>query len=208
MKLQKTFFLSIGDAAKRLGVSIQTLRLWDKAGTFVPEHHTEGGQRRYSMTQIIAKAGQVKATPTIGYCRVSSAKQSEDLERQKQIVAAACAGFGPFEIIADIGSGMNYNKSGLRRLIDHIVNGEICRLVIADKDRLLRFGAELIFALCAARGVPVLILNQNPDASFEEDLAKDVLEIVTVFSARLYGSRSKPNKKILDNLSKCVNMER
>ena len=207
MKAQKTLFLSIGDAANRLGVSIQTLRLWDTGGSFVPELRTDGGQRRYSMAQIIAKVGDVKAVPTIGYCRVSSAKQSEDLERQKVIVAAACAEFGDFEVISDIGSGMNYNKSGLRDLLDRIADGSVCRLVIADKDRLLRFGAELIFAMCANMGIPVLILNQDPNASFEEDLAKDVLEIVTVFSARLYGSRSKRNKKLLDNLSKAANTE-
>jgi predicted site-specific integrase-resolvase len=207
MKTRSPLFLSIGETAKRLGVSIPTLRLWDAAGSFIPELRTEGGQRRYSVEQVSAKTGEVKSAPTIGYCRVSSAKQAEDLERQKAIVAVACAEYGAFEIISDIGSGMNYNKSGLRDLLDRIAEGTICRLVIADKDRLLRFGAELIFAMCANKGVPVLILNQNPNASFEEDLAKDVLEIVTVFSARLYGSRSKRNKTLLANLQKAAKSE-
>jgi putative resolvase len=207
MKTKSPLFLSIGETAKRLGVSIQTLRLWDAAGSFVPELRTEGGQRRYSVGQVSAKAGEVKSAPTIGYCRVSSAKQAEDLERQKAIVAVACAEYGAFEIISDIGSGMNYNKSGLRDLLDRIADGTVCRLVIADKDRLLRFGAELIFAMCANKGIPVLILNQSPNASFEEDLAKDVLEIVTVFSARLYGSRSKRNKTLLANLQKAAKCE-
>lgn len=93
---------------------------------------------------------------------------------------------------------------GLRRLIDGILDESIGRLVLTHKDRLLRFGAELIFALCEARNVEVVILNHGEDATFEEDLAKDVLEIITVFSARLYGSRSRKNKAIIDGIKKAV----
>ncbi|TVS33053.1 recombinase family protein, partial [Xylella fastidiosa] len=78
------------------------------------------------------------------------------------------------------------------------------RLVITHKDRLLRFGAELVFALCEAKNVEVVILNQGQDTSFEEDLAKDVLEIITVFSARLYGSRSRKNQKLLEAVKTAV----
>ena len=90
-----------------------------------------------------------------------------------------------FEVIADLGSGMNYHKKGLKRLLDAIIGGQIGRLVLTHKDRLLRFGAELVFAICEAKGVEAVILNQGEDTTFEEDLAKDVLEIITVFSARL-----------------------
>jgi predicted site-specific integrase-resolvase len=102
---------------------------------------------------------------------------------------------------------MNYYKKGLRRLLSDIVDGRIGRLVITHKDRLLRFGAELVFALCEARSVEVVIINQGEDTSFEEDLAKDVLEIITVFSARLYGSRSRKNQKLLDGVKKVVEGE-
>uniref|UniRef100_UPI001006DF8B recombinase family protein n=1 Tax=Xylella fastidiosa TaxID=2371 RepID=UPI001006DF8B len=80
----------------------------------------------------------------------------------------------------------------------------IGRLVITHKDRLLRFGAELVLALCEAKNVEVFILNQGQDTSFEEDLAKDVLEIITVFSARLYGSRSRKNQKLLEAVKTAV----
>ena len=76
--------------------------------------------------------------------------------------------------------------------------------MITHKDRLLRFGAELVFAICEAKNVEVVILNQGEDTTFEEDLAKDVLEIITVFSARLYGSRSGKNQKLLDDVKKVV----
>ncbi len=88
----------------------------------------------------------------------------------------------------------------MKRLLDDVVEGRIGRLVITHKDRLLRFGAELVFAICEAKQVEVVILNQGEDTTFEEDLANDVLEIITVFSARLYGSRSRKNRKLLDDV--------
>ncbi len=109
-----------------------------------------------------------------------------------------------FEIVSDLGSGMNYQKKGLRRLLGEILDGQVGRLVLTHKDRLLRFGAELVFAICEAKGVEVVILNRGEDTTFEEDLAKDVLEILTVFSARLYGSRSPRNQKLLDGVKKAV----
>ena len=75
--------------------------------------------------------------------------------------------------MADLGSGVNYHKKGLKRLISDMLDGEVSRLVITHKDRLLRFGAELVFAICEAKNVEV-ILNQGEDTGFEEDLAKDV----------------------------------
>jgi putative resolvase len=116
-----------------------------------------------------------------------------------------CAQHGwNFTLLSDLGSGMNYHKKGLRRLLDAILSGDVGRLVITHKDRLLRFGAELVFAICEAKNVEVVILNQGEECSFEEDLAKDVLEIITVFSARLYGSRSHKNKKLLEDVKKAV----
>ena len=99
---------------------------------------------------------------------------------------------------------MNYHKKGLKRLLDDVIEGRIGRLVLTHKDRLLRFGAELVFAICEAKAVEVVILNQGEDTTFEEDLAKDVLEIITVFSARLYGSRSRKNQKLLEGVKKAV----
>ena len=97
-------------------------------------------------------------------------------------------------------------KKGLTNLINQILNDEVKRLVITHKDRLLRFGAELIFSICEAKEVEVVIINKGQEkASFEEDLAKDVLEIITVFSSRLYGLNSKKNQQLIDNLSKAVN---
>jgi predicted site-specific integrase-resolvase len=116
-----------------------------------------------------------------------------------------CASQGwTFDIIADLGSGMNYQKRGVQRLLDEILARAIGRRVLTHKDRLLRFGAELVFAIWQAREVEAVIINQGQDTSFEEDLASDVLEIITVFSARLYGSRSHKNQKLIDGVRNAV----
>jgi len=116
-----------------------------------------------------------------------------------------CASHGwKFELITDLGSGMNYYKKWLKKLLNAILEGDIGRLVLTHKDRLLRFGAELVFALCEAREVEVIIINSGMDVKFEEELAKDVLEIITVFSARLYGSRSRKNQKLLAGMEQVV----
>jgi len=200
--------VSIAEAAKALGVSPQTLRRWEREGKAVPTEKTAGGRRRYDLAKLrpdLFRAESVADRKTIAYARVSSHDQKEDLERQKKVLEMYCAAAGwTYEIVADLGSGMNYRKKGLKRLIDGILDESVGRLVLTHTDRLLRFGAELIFALCEARNVEVVILNRGEDSAFEEDLAKDVLEIITVFSARLYGSRSRKNKSIIDGLKKVV----
>lgn len=201
-------FISIGEAAKHLGVSISTLRRWETQGRLKPER-TPAGHRRYDLNAIEALAARSASNRandrTIAYARVSSHDQRDDLQRQKQVLELYCAGKGwNFEILSDLGSGMNYRKKGLVRLLNLLVEGEINRLVITHKDRLLRFGAELVFAICEMKHVEVVIINQGEESSFEEDLAKDVLEIIAVFSARLCGSRSKKNKKLLEGMKKAV----
>jgi predicted site-specific integrase-resolvase len=191
-------FLKIGEAAKILGVSIQTLRRWEKMGTLVVDRKSSGGTRYYSLNTLLGLK-KIENDLTIGYARVSSHDQKKDLETQSKLLASYCAAKGwNYEIIQDLGSGMNYHKKGLKNLLELILEGRIRRLVLTHKDRLLRFGAELVFSLCQAKGIEVLIINQGAEASFEEELAKDVLEIITVFSARLYGARSHKNKKLVE----------
>jgi putative resolvase len=191
-------FVKIGKAAEILGVSIQTLRRWELEGTFSADRKTSGGTRYYSLDKLLGHKA-VDNDTTIAYARVSSHDQKEDLKRQAKLLSSYCTSHGwNHEVIQDLGSGMNYDKKGLKRLLDMILDRKIRRLVLTHKDRLLRFGAELIFSLCQARHVEVVIINQGDDVSFEEELAKDVLEIITVFSARLYGARSHKNKKLIE----------
>ena len=193
--------LSIKQAANQLGVSVSTLRRWDETGVLVAQR-TPKGHRRYDLSKINPNLTRNKVEQqrkTIAYARVSSHEQKPDLQRQIEMLELYCSSQGwSFEVISDLGSGMNYHKKGLKRLLDDILDNKIDRLVLTHKDRLLRFGAELVFALCEARQVEVVIINQGENLSFEEELAQDVLEIITVFSARLYGSPSKKNKKLIE----------
>ena len=191
-------FVKVGEAAIILGVTVQTLRRWEKTGQLLPDKRTVGGTRYYDIDRLLGVSSK-ESTITFAYARVSSHDQKEDLQRQKQVLSMYCASHGwNYEIISDLGSGMNYKKRGLKNLLDAILGRKIKRLVLTHKDRLLRFGAELIFTLCEIHHVEVVIINQGEDLSFEEDLAKDVLEIITVFSARLYGARSHKNKKLIE----------
>ena len=199
-------FLSSTAAAQALGVSASTLRRWEAAGKLIPSR-TKGGQRRYDIASMQPERyqGAPVSRRTVAYARVSNHDQKGDLERQRQVLELYCAAQGwPFEIITDLGSGVNYHKKGLRKLLAEILDGNIGRLVLVHQDRLLRFGAELVFAICQAREVEVVIINQGEDRSFEQELAADVLEIIRVFSARLDGSRTHKNQKLIDGVKAAV----
>jgi putative resolvase len=195
--------VKIGEAAKLLGTSPDTLRKWEATGELLPKRKTQGGTRYYDVEELL-NLGDEDA-PTVCYARVSSHDQKEDLQRQQEMLETYCAAKGwRTEVIADLGSGMNYRKKGLNRLLEMILRKRVKRLVITHKDCLLRFGAELVFAMCEAQGIEIIIIHKGEQARFEEELAKDVLEIITVFSARLYGSRSHKNKRFLEKLNEAV----
>ena len=191
-------YIKIGQASKILGVTPQTLRRWEEKEIFLPDKIGLGGTRYYLQDKLLGHK-KSETDLTIGYARVSSHDQKKDLATQAKLLSSYCSAKGwTFKILEDLGSGMNYRKAGLKRLLDLILDRKMTRLVLTHKDRLLRFGAELIFSLCEARQIEVVIINKGKDISFEEELAQDVLEIITVFSARLYGSRSRKNKKLVE----------
>ncbi len=196
----KERMVRIGKAAEILGVTPKTLRKWEETGELVPTRKTRAGTRYYLVSDLISV--QDESSPTICYARVSARDQKDDLDRQQIVLEAYCAAKGwRTETIRDLGSGMNYRKKGLQQLLELILRRKICRLVLTHKDRLLRFGAELVFSLCALQGIEVVIIHQGERPSFEQELAKDVLEIITVFSARLYGARSHKHKRLMDRLA-------
>ncbi|MFP3456217.1 IS607 family transposase [Psychrobacter sp. SIMBA_152] len=199
--------VSIGEATKHFGVAQSTLRRWDENGTLVAKR-TKNGHRRYDLSEI--RQHPLHASPkldrkTIAYVHVSSCDQKDDLLRQAQALELYYAKQGwTFETITDLDTGVNYKKKGLKSLLDDILDNKVERLVITHKDRLLRFGAELVFMLCEARDVEVVIINEGEELSFEQELAQDVLEIITVFPARLYGSRSKKNQQLIEAVKKAL----
>ena len=198
--------VNIGTAAKHFGVSQETLRRWEKSGKIIVER-TLKGHRRFDLSKFSSvPSKQFDSTKnTLGYARVSSHDQKDDLIRQAQVLENFCTANGwTHEIIQDLGSGLNFQKRGLKKLIQNICSRKIDRLVLTHKDRLLRFGSELIFSLCEEFGVEVVIMNKSENTRFEDDLVQDVLEIITVFSARLYGARSRKNQKLLKALQQAA----
>ncbi len=199
-------YYSIGEFAKKIGKTVQTLRNWDKNGSLKPSHVTDGGTRYYSQEQLNHFLGfkgiENKTKKVIGYCRVSSHKQKDDLERQIENIKTYMYAKGyQFEIISDIGSGINYNKKGLNQLIDMITNSEVEKVVILYKDRLIRFGYELIENLCNKYGTTIEIID-NTEKTEEQELVEDLIQIVTVFSCRLQGKKANKAKKMIKELLK------
>ena len=209
MENTKEMTVSIGEAAKELGVSVKTVRRWTDSGKLKFERSPTGHRRFYlkDIKRIVPRdLDKADDRITINYARVSSHDQKADLTRQVQILEAFSGSNGwQFETISDLGSGLDYHKKGLTKLLKRIMSGEVSRLVLTHKDRLLRFGSELVFAMCEEFETEVVIVNKSPEEStFEQELVTDMVELVAVFSARLYGSRSHKNKKLLENVSKAV----
>jgi len=192
-------YISISQAATIIGVSISTLRLWERRKIITPDYRTQGGHRRYSILKLKESFNLISDQGkriVAAYARVSSFDQKEDLARQKGRLEEYCKVQNEsYEVIDDLGSGLNYRKRGLKKLMKMILSGNVKKVVLTHKDRLLRFGSEIIFYLCSFFNTQVEILEEDKNLSDNEKLAFDVVEIITVFSAKLYGKRAHQNKK-------------
>ena len=134
----------------------------------------------------------------IGYCRVSTPSQKDDLKNQVNNVKSYMIAKGyQYEMIEEIGSGIHYHKKGLKQLIDKINNQEVNKVVVLYQDRLVRFGFELIESLCQINGVELEIIDHT-EKSKEEELTDDLIQIITVFANRLYGQKSKKTKRLIE----------
>ena len=195
-------YYSIREFSKILGVSAQTLRNWDSNGKLKPHHTSSNGYRYYSHEQL-NQVMNIKPNldrKIIGYCRVSSNKQKDDLERQVESMRMYLISKGkPFEIITDIGSGINYKKKGLRELIKLITQNKVDKVVVIYKDRLLRFGFELIEYIASLYNCEIEIVD-NTEKSEQQELVEDLVQIITVFSCKLQGKRANKTRKLVKEL--------
>ena len=197
-------YYSIHQAAQMLNLTSQTLRNWDRSGYLKPHHTSTNGRRYYSKEQLNQFLNIKSNTDriVIGYCRVSSKKQLDDLERQVENMKAYLTAQGrPFEIITDIGSGINYQKKGLCQMLERIVKGEVSKVVVLYKDRLLRFGFELVEYIASLYDCSIEVIDST-DKTEQQELTEDLIQIVTVFSCRLQGKRQKRTKELLGALTK------
>ena len=191
-----------------LGVTAQTLRNWDKEGKLKPAYVKSNGYRYYSEDSILAytndKRKNKKKLNVVGYARVSSKKQSDDLERQvNNLKSYLDSKYDEYEIITDIGSSINYTKPGLKKLIEKINRKEIDLIVVLYKDRLLRFGFELIEYFASLNDVKIEILDKI-DKNQDQELVEDLVQIVTVFSCKIQGKRKVKTKELISDFSQKI----
>ena len=200
-------YYSAKTVSKMLGVSAQTLRNWDKEGKLKPSYVKSNGYRYYSEDLILSYTQERKTKKNlnvIGYARVSSKKQSDDLERQVNNINQYLSSiYDNFDIITDIGSGINYKKPGLMKLIEKINKKEVDLIVVLYKDRLVRFGFELIEYFAALNNVKIEILDKI-DKNQDEELVEDLIQIITVFSCKIQGKRKGKTKQILSEFSQKI----
>lgn len=204
-------WVSIGVAAKEAGVHVDTIRNWEKKG-YIKSERTPSNRKRFDLNAVISYANANKPKPqekvTAIYARVSTPSRKSDLDFQKQVLELHCAAKGwQYIIIEDIGSGLNFKKQGLLKLINLIENNKIERILLNYKDRLLRYGNEIIYEICKYHNIEIIVLSESESKTYEEELVDDVLSVITVFSAKLYGSRSHKNKKIVDESKKLFKSE-
>ena len=196
--------MSIGKFAKELGVTPEHVRTMHRTGEVIPARISEKGTRYYSEEQL--RDLKNSRTPqreekVVAYCRVSTKSQKDDLEKQVENVKSYMYAKGySFKVITDIGSGINYKNKGLQELISLINSNQITKVVVLYKDRLVQFGFELIQLLCDLHDVKIEIID-NSERINEEELTDDLIEIITVFANKLYGSRSKKTKTLIERVS-------
>jgi putative resolvase len=184
-------------AIKRLGFHPNTLRKLADEGKI--DHIKISGQRRYNVEKYIQENGILDESSEedeldnkpqkICYCRVSSKKQAADLSRQIKFIQSK---YKKHRVISDVGSSLNFKRPGLQEILDLAMQKNLKEVVVAYKDRLARIGFDLIQQIIEKNGGRLVVLNKN-DVSKETELAEDIISIITVYSARYYGSRKYKN---------------
>ncbi|MGH6816833.1 MAG: IS607 family transposase [Hyphomicrobiaceae bacterium] len=198
-------FLNTGRASAYLGYSVKTLQRWDREGVLVPTHRTKTGRRVYSKKQLdeflgLRRQGEPKSA--IAYCRVSSATQKADLKNQRRALEKFTAGRGVANVkwVEEVGGGLNLTRKKFVAVMDAVERGEVSHLIVAHKDRLVRFGFSWFERFCADHGCELLVLNSEM-LSPEQEMVQDLKTIVHCFSCRLYGLRNY-KKKLREALDK------
>jgi predicted site-specific integrase-resolvase len=180
-------YVTLREARKQLGLHPNTLRKYADEG-IIETIKTPSGQRRFNVESFIKQ--KQNSLQTILYCRVSSARQKDDLQNQKNYLISKYPGA---EVIIDVGSGLNFKRRGLRSILERLLQGDSIQLVVAQRDRLCRFGFDLIEYLVVKNGGEIVVLDQI-EYSPEGELVSDILSIIHVFSCRIHGMRKYKNQ--------------
>jgi len=182
---------NVGNFAKMVGVTPTTLRRWHKEGKLIPCKVTSTGNRYYSQQQLDEYFGKtpVNQGKIAIYARVSSNNQKNDLLNQLEFLKQYSNAKGYItEVYTDIGSGLNYKRKSWNALLKQVKNGEIKKIIIAHKDRFIRFGFDWFYEFCLSCGCEIEVVN-NDKLSPQQEMIQDLISIIHVFSCRIYGLR-------------------
>jgi len=195
---------SIGEFSKIINKSVNTLQRWDREKRLVAKR-TPTNRRYYTEKQLMEYRGMVssKDSLTIAYCRVSSSNQKDDLKNQKEYINEFCLnrGLEIDDFYVDIASGLNFKRKNFNKLIDEVEHGKIKNIVIAHKDRFVRFGYDWFESFCDKHDCNIIVIN-NEKLSPESEMIQDLVSIIHVFSCRIYGLRKYKNEISKENKNK------
>ncbi|CAM9381013.1 unnamed protein product, partial [Ectocarpus fasciculatus] len=197
--MQSDEYATSANASRILGVHPNTLRKWDGAGT-IECLRVSNGNRLYNISKFKRdkKRGaepskeETKDRINVIYCRVSSPKQREDLQRQTKNLQTSYPGF---QVFSDTGSGINFKRKGLKRLLQEVMRGRVRKVVVSYRDRLCRIAFDLLEWICHEHQTELLVHNKDQEGSDEKELLEDLMAITHVFSSRLYGKRSNQSRQ-------------
>lgn len=178
----------INQFAERIGRSATTIRRWEREGKLIAKR-LPSGHRFFDESDVrLMLGGAPEKRLTIVYCRVSSAQQKEDLASQVLAMQSFClaSGVAVDEWVKEVGSGMNFRRKQFISLVDRIQRGEISKILVAHKDRLMRFGFELFEHIAVENGCEIVVVNQD-SLSPQQEIVEDLMSIVHTFSSRLEG---------------------
>jgi putative resolvase len=197
---------TLKEAKKLLGVTTKTIQRWDKEGK-IRVVRTVGGRRRIPEGEIKRILGLKEERVVVGYARVSSTTQKDDLERQKQLIRsyAKDKGYGEIQILSDVGSGLNEKRKGFLKLLEMVAERKVSKVIVAYRDRLTRFGFETLRKLFQAFGTEIEVINSG-EKTPQGELVEDLITIVSHFAWKLYGMRSHRYEEVVEGVRKLVSV--
>jgi len=194
---------TLKEAKRVLGVTTKTIQRWDKEGK-IRVVRTVGGRRRIPESEIKRILGLKEERVVVGYARVSSTAQKDDLERQKQLIHsyAKDKGYGEVQILGDVGSGLNEKRKGFLKLLEMVTERKVSKVIIVYEDRLTRFGFKTLRKIFQAFGTEIEVINseENP----REELVEDLITIVSHFAGKLYGMRSHKYEEVVEGVKRLL----
>ena len=180
------------DIAKILSVTVNTLQRWDRENIFIAKRTPQTNRRYYTEEQLndyLGKKNRLSNNIVI-YARVSSNSQKDDLKNQIEYLKnyANNKGYIVSSVVTDIGSGLNYNRKNWNLLLKDIITKKVSKIIVSHKDRFIRFGFDWFYNFASMYGCEIEVIN-NEITSPQEELVKDLVSIIHVFSCRIYGLR-------------------